>query len=267
MLAVLSFSASKRAHWLLAAYPGFALLVAQWWPGARGRLDRASRGAMAAAAALVTPVVALVLLGVAPADVVALASGPRATPASSAALLRGLRLPAAAWLAAGALAALGVVAARSDRAGRGARMAAALGGHAAATLLLLALVVLPRLNAASSARAGAEHLARLADRGVRVVAYRFSNTSGLGSVLFYAGRRFPAVEGAQALRDALAAGPTCAVMRPGDWAALAPSLPAAAVPPDAFPGFRLTIVESAPGVCTADPDRGLLVHERDGTHA
>src|SRR5262249_33915907 len=144
------------------------------------------------------------------------------------------------------------------------RTAAALGAHAAALLLLVGLFVLPRLNAVCSARTGAEHLARLADQGVRLVAYRFANTSGLGSVLFYARRRIPEVESPQALRAELAAGPTCAVMRGGDWAALTPSLPGAPVPSDAFPGFRLTIVESAPGLCSVAPDRGLLVHDANG---
>src|SRR5262249_59455255 len=38
MTAVLTASASKRAHYLLPAYPAFALLVAPWWPEAtRGR--------------------------------------------------------------------------------------------------------------------------------------------------------------------------------------------------------------------------------------
>jgi len=257
MLLVLSASATKRAHYLLAAYPGFALLVAQWWPEAwRGRFDRAARRLAIAAMVIAGPVVGFVLLGVRGADVLAIAEEARATPAAWLAALRGSHAPGMAWLAAATLALLGLVLLRADRASSVAGSAAAVGIYATCIELLVTLVAMPRLNPLCSSRAGAERLGRLADRGVRVVAYRLGGSSALGPVLFYARRQIPEVKTVEALRTELVSGPTCAVIRPGDYAALASVLPGSAVPTAALPGFRLTIVESAPGLCSVDPTEG-----------
>jgi 4-amino-4-deoxy-L-arabinose transferase-like glycosyltransferase len=265
MLVVLSLSASKRAHYLLAAYPGLALLVAQWWPEAWcGRLNRAVRRAMVAAIVIAGPVLVLALLSVRAADLTAIAALPGPIPAAAwVGLLHRLRAPGTAWLAAAALAGLGVALVRADGDGRVARTAGVLGMYTTAVQVLLALVVLPRLNPLVSARPGAEHLGRLADRGVRLVGYRFANTSALSPVLFYARRRIPDVSTVRALRAELQTGPTCAVMRAGDWADLTASLPGTPVPNDAFPGFRLTIVESTPGLCSLGPERGRLARDPD----
>ena len=257
MLLVLSASATKRAHYLLAAYPGFALLVAQWWPEAwRGRLDRAARRMAIVAMVIAGPVVGFVLLGLRGADVMAIAEGARATPPAWLAALRGSHAPGMAWVAAATLALLGLVLLRADRAGSVARSAAAVGVYVICIELLVTLVAMPRLNPLCSSRAGAERLGRLADRGVRVVAYRLDGSSSLGPVLFYARRQIPEVKTVTALRTELLSGPTCAVIRPGDYAALASVLPGSAVPTAALPGFRLTIVESTPGLCSMDPTEG-----------
>jgi len=67
MTLALTASASKRAHYLLPAYPALAVLVAGWWvrPGER-LLDRATWSSFAVVLLLACPGLGLVLLSLEP---------------------------------------------------------------------------------------------------------------------------------------------------------------------------------------------------------
>src|SRR5439155_4187310 len=70
MTLVLTASVGKSAHYLLPAYPAFAVLVARWWMRApAGRLDRITWTALAIVMLVVMPAAALVLASLEPARV------------------------------------------------------------------------------------------------------------------------------------------------------------------------------------------------------
>jgi len=245
MLTVLTVSASKRAHYLLAAYPAFAVLVAQWWPEAwSGGRSQVARRLMLLTLIAVGPVLTLVLLGVRAEQV---AAGWGAT-------LRDVRPPESAWLAVAVAVLLGLALLRADRGRHVARTATVLTAYLTGIHLLLVLVVLPRLNPLATARAQAERLGRLADRGVEVVLFGSEGLEPPSPVLFYARRQLREIEDVGTLSARLRTGPACAVMRADDYAALAPVLPALPVRDGVLPGSRFVIVESTPGLCTTDPE-------------
>lgn len=248
MLAVLTISEAKRAHYLLPAYPAFALLVAQWWSEAwHGRFDRTVRRLMLASLLAVGPVLAFLSFGVHAEDVRGkivdvLAAARHATPAPASAV-------AAAAFLAGSFFVL-----QGERNGKPTRTVAALAGYVTGVHLLLSLVVFPRLNPLASPRPDAERLGRLANRGVHVMAFGTDDGTALSPILFYAGHEVPKIETVGTLVAHWQAGAACALIRTTDYAELAPKLSAPPVPTHLLPGSRFALVESAPGLCTTDPD-------------
>jgi 4-amino-4-deoxy-L-arabinose transferase-like glycosyltransferase len=220
MVGALSLSATKRAHYLLPAYPAFAVLTAQWWLDATTPLERVGRGAALAVVAVVAPPLVLGLLGLAPGPAAELFAAVERSPRAWLAFLLRLRPPAAAWAAAAVVAALAVGALRAERARRPRLAAAALIACLTAVHVAITWVVLPVLNPATSIRPVAERLAALSERGVQVLAFRFRESEALSPVLFYAGRRFPAVDDVGELARRLRERPGCALLQVKDYAAL-----------------------------------------------
>src|SRR5262249_5971107 len=72
MLLALTLSASKRANYLLPAYPAFAVLIAQWWHEPPSERD-VLRGALTIAVAAIAALVVLGALAVDPTAVMMLA--------------------------------------------------------------------------------------------------------------------------------------------------------------------------------------------------
>lgn len=248
MTAALTLAASKRAHYLLAAYPGFAVLVAQWWPGAwRERAGRAVPRLMLALLVLAGPALTLVLASV-PAEQITMI-GSRA-PAAWADAIRAWSPTRSAILASTLMALGGLVLVRTDRGGNPSRSMTALAVYLTGMHLLLTLAVLPRLNPLSTARIEAERLGVLADRGVGILVLGSEGSETLSPILFYARRQLEEINDAATLAIRLRAGPTCALVRASDHTAPAAGLPGSAVPLGVPPKSRFVIVESAPGLCT-----------------
>ena len=254
MTAVLTLSASKRAHYLLPAYPAFAVLVAQWWPHAWGRrADRIVIRLMILPVLIGGPVLVLVLLGVRPVDLLAMAAAARGSRAAwSMAPPQGLSVTGTAWVVVAALATLGLVVLRANRARNPLRAAASLAAYLTAIHLLLTLVILPNLNPLCTARPWAERLGRVADRGVPVVAFGFTDASALSPFMFYARRQFPELQDVELLVAQLQVRPACALMREQAYAAVASLLPGSPVPRRALNGLRFVVVESHRGLCSME---------------
>jgi len=256
MLLALTCSASKRAHYLLAAYPAFAILVAQWWPEAWcGRLSCACRRAMTSALVVAGPLLTLVATSVRVPAAEGAAQGLRETWTS---VLADVTPTGAAWLGAGAAALAGVVLLRTDRAGNGARTAFGLGAYLTALHLMLALILLPRLNPLASVRPQAERLGRVAEQGVALLAFGDFDSQALSPILFYARHDVAQIGSVDTLVTRLRSGPACALIRPADYADLAGVLPGSPVRGARPPTPRFLLVESAPGLCggEAGSDRG-----------
>ena len=254
MTAALTLSASKRAHYLLPAYPAFAVLVAQWWPEAwRGRVDRTVVRLMIVLLLIAGPVLTLVLLGTRPIDLLVMANVARRAPAAWNVLPRNLLPTGSAWLAASVLAMLGLVVVRADRGRNPAGAAASLAAYLTAIHLLLTLVILPNLNPLCTARPWAERLGRVADGGVPVVAFGFPDGDALSPFMFYARRQFLELRDARLLVAQLQARPACALMREQDYAALASVLPGLPVPDGTLNPLRFVVVETAQGLCRTEP--------------
>ena len=254
MTAALTLSASKRAHYLLPAYPAFAILVAQWWPEAwRRRVDRTAIRLMSVLLLIAGPVLMLVLLGVRPVDLLVMAHAARGGGMAWRVSSRSLSLTASAWLVVPALAMLGLAVLRAERARNPARTAASLAVYLTAIHLLLTVVILPNLNPLCTARPWAERLGRVADGGVPVVAFGFPDGEGLSPFLFYARRQFLELQDAGMLVAQLQARPACVLMREQDYAPLASVLPGSPVPQGTQSALRFVVVESARGLCDMEP--------------
>ncbi len=261
MLLALTCSASKRAHYLLAAYPAFAILIAQWWPEAwRSRPAGASRRAMLWAAVIAGPVLTLVAMSVtAPDGDGAVRALHEASP-TWASMLADVTPTGAAWLGAGAAGLAGVGLLRLDRIRNVACLGAGLGAYLTALHLVIALILLPRLNALTSARPQAEQLGRLAEHGVALLTYGQFDGEKLSPILFYAHHDVVEVGSVAALARRFRSGPACALMRAEDYAALAGVLPGSSVDRAKPAGSRFILVESAPGLCSSDDASARAPH-------
>jgi 4-amino-4-deoxy-L-arabinose transferase-like glycosyltransferase len=254
MTVTLTLSATKRAHYLLPAYPSFALLVAQWAPAAAaGRLAQLGRRLMLAVPLIVGPVVALVLVGARAEQL--MSAGAAWTPAAAWLVLREATSSGTGWLLLVGLVLLSLAVAAVSRTRSTVRTAAALGVYLTVLHLLLTLVVLPRFNPLCTARPWAERLARLADRGRSVVAFRFKETEALSPFMFYAGRQFPVIQDAETLVTRLHAGAACVLLQEPDYDALAARLPASPAARGTVGGMRLVLVETSPGLCADEQQR------------
>src|SRR5206468_7424809 len=168
MTLALTASASKRAHYLLPAYPALAVLVAGWWvrPGER-LLDRATWSSFAVVLLLACPGLGLVLLSLEPNVVTGMVETGSDHPMTLARKLLQAPTGAAAWGAALFLVLLGLgfLAARPARNPAWAAVAAA--GGAAGCLIFIVIGVLPQFDLFSSTRPWGEGLGRAARSGVR----------------------------------------------------------------------------------------------------
>jgi 4-amino-4-deoxy-L-arabinose transferase-like glycosyltransferase len=248
MILLLSASVTKRSHYLLPAYPAFAVLMAQWLPEAwTGRLDRVSRRLLVATAAVAPTLAALGLLGM---DVSKLASVPYEERVTAVwhAVVPALGVPSA-WLGAAAFGALGVALVVMDRRGRWMATAVMIAVQTIALQLLLTLVVLPRFDTQTSARAWGARLGRIEARGAPLVTFGFRYNEALAPFIFYARRQFPALDGRKKLIARIDAAPACIFIQTKDYERFTPPIPGRVVERGRVGGRELLLVESSPGVC------------------
>lgn len=241
----LSAAAGKRPHYPLAAYPAFAVLVAQWWPGAIARgLGRVTSAVLSAILLIACPAAAVLLLELRPGPLLAAADAAPRHAATWLAVVLPASVRASTWLAA----ALAIGTALLFVGGRRARSALGTAVAVAACVtivhLVLTLVVLPRFDPFCSARPLAARLDAAAAGGVPVVTFGFHNREKLSPLLFYTGRRLPEVPDGERLADLLRSGPACALMTPQAYAGLPRALPG--VPVQAG-RLRLVVVAGAGG--------------------
>jgi 4-amino-4-deoxy-L-arabinose transferase-like glycosyltransferase len=250
MTVALSVSATKTAHYLLPAYPAFAVLVASWWPGTRSGLDRATRAALAVLLVVGVPVALVVIVSL---DARAAMD---ATGARASAVVAAIRAPTATATAASALAvALGAAFVAASRAGRGDLAAVAAAASATVVHGAIVFAVLPRFDAFVTARPLGEALGRASRDGVPLVAYGFANRERLSALMFYAGAPVREVERAEDVDRLLASGRAC-VLAPADAHA---ALAGAARSRVRVGGLRLVLVSGAGGGCPgagSHPDEG-----------
>jgi 4-amino-4-deoxy-L-arabinose transferase-like glycosyltransferase len=257
MTLALSASATKSAHYLLPAYPAFAVLVASWWPGTRSHLDRATRAVLAVVLLVGVP---LALVAVVSLDARA---AMEATGARASAVVAALRAPDAAAVAAAVLVvALGAVFVAASRAGRGDLAAVAAAASATVVHAAIVFAVLPRFDGFVSARRLGEALGRASRDGVSLVAYGFANRERLSALMFYAAAPVREVERAEDVDAILASGRACALVPDGLHTALAGASRAST--PARVGGLRLVLVSGADGGC---PDARSYSDEGRGRRA
>ena len=250
MTLALSLAATKRAHYLLAAYPAFAVLVALWWVGPPGgRLHRATRALLAAALLVVYPLVTLAL-GSADAAALATVASSRHRVWALASVIR-LGHGAFAWTA-GLVLMLGAVFVVAQRAGRPLAAAAAAGVSATVVHLLLTLTILPRLNGFVSARPVAEALGRAADDGVALVAFGFQNREQLSPFLFYGRHRVVEAQTPDDLEAHLIGARACALMPAAAYLATGDRLRAHAVTRRSVGQRSFVLLSGSAGGCPAE---------------
>ena len=251
MTVVLSLSATKRAHYLLPAYPGFAVLIALWWQDEeQSGFDRATRRALGATALCALPVVAFALLLLDPAAIMRGESIPHLLLD---ALRRSVAHPAP-WIAAGGIAFLGLLFRSAQRAQRPARAALTLAASCAVIQLVIALRLLPQFNAFCSARPWGEQLGRAARGGASVVTFGFPNREVVSPFLFHARRLIPEVRDAPQLESILRRRSACAVVRADAYAQLAPALDDLPATPATVGGLRFVLVSDRSGGCERGRD-------------
>src|SRR5439155_875918 len=140
MTLTLTASASKRAHYLLPAYPALAVLVAGWWGRSGERLlDRVTWSSFAVVLLLACPGLGLVLLSLEPNVVMGMVETGSDHPMTLARELLQVPTGAASWGAALLLALLGWSFLAARRARRPAQ--AAVAAAACATALHLFVVI------------------------------------------------------------------------------------------------------------------------------
>jgi 4-amino-4-deoxy-L-arabinose transferase-like glycosyltransferase len=251
MTLVLSASATKRAHYLLPAYPAFAILVAQWWPASWGHpIANSVRRLMVGIVAVVAPVVTFLLLAVDPTRAIAAShSASRGDLVSD--LLAAIVPRPTAWVLGGAVLALGGVVLATECRSRQAELAASLAVVLTAVHLVVVQVTLPAIDPLVSARPWAERLARLAGEGTPVLVFGFRESEQLSPFMFYARRCFETVADTEALAIRLRAAPACVLFRSEDYAELAGAVPGTPVVHDTLGPFPLVLVETQPGLCQA----------------
>jgi hypothetical protein len=192
--------------------------------------------------------VVLLLLGV---DVSHLVSVPESDRAG--ALWRGfldsLAHGPSVWVAAAALGTIGLALVLAERTGRWMTTATMIAVQLIATHLLLALVILPRFDPYTSARAWGTRLGRIQAGGTPVVAFGFRSSEGLTPFMFYARQRFDAFDDAAALAARVRAAPACVFVQAKDQARLAAALPGRVADRGKVGDMEVLLVESRPGLC------------------
>jgi 4-amino-4-deoxy-L-arabinose transferase-like glycosyltransferase len=250
MTLVLSVAATKRPHYLLPAYPAFAVLIAQWLPEAwSGRFDRVSRRLLVATAAVVPTLAAPALLGMDVSQLVGVPDEARIAAVWQA-VVGAFSVPSA-WLGAAAFGALGIALLATDRRGRWMPTTVMIAVPTIALHLLLTLVVLPRFDTETSARAWGARLGRIQARGAPLVTFGFPRSEALAPFMFYARRQFRALDGRKKLIARIDAAPACIFIQAKDYARFERSIPGRVVERGRVGGLDLLLVESSPGICDA----------------
>jgi len=248
MTLTLTASASKRAHYLLPAYPALAVLVAGWWVRSGERLlDRATWSSFAVVLLLACPGLGLVLLSLEPNVVLRMVETGSDHPMTLARELLQVPTGAASW---------GFLAAR--RARRPAQAAVAAAACATALHLFVVIGVLPQFNLFSSTRPWGEGLGRAARSGVRLVAFGFPEPQALSPFMFYAGQRILALNPGDDVEALLAEGSVCVLVREDAYARLAPSVRELPSTFGTVGGLRFVLVSARVGECPRlEPEAGV----------
>jgi 4-amino-4-deoxy-L-arabinose transferase-like glycosyltransferase len=248
MTLLLTASASKTAHYLVPAYPAFAVLIAEWWsPGRERRIDRATWALLAVGMTVIVPILTLVVASLDPAIVLPAVLHHRPHGIAAVRLVLGRGPGSYAWVvAASALAGVGFVVAGR---GRPVSAAVAVGASAIMVHLLIAWVTLPAFNPFCSARELGESLARSADGGVRLMTWGFHNREAVSPLMFYAQRPLPEIQSRHHLERILPGERACAVVPTVAYPRLPRSLRALPVTKWEIGGLGLKLVAGAPGSC------------------
>ena len=117
--------------------------------------------------------------------------------------------------------------------------------------LLLTLVVLPRFDPQTSARAWGERLGRIEARGAPLVTFGFRTSEPLTPFMFYARRQFLALDARKALLARIDAAPACIFIQTKRYRRFTPPLPGRVVERGRVGGLQFLLVESSPGICDA----------------
>ncbi len=259
MTLALTASASKRAHYLLPAYPALAVLVAGWWvrPGER-LLDRATWSSFAVVLLLACPGLGLVLLSLEPNVVTGMVETGSDHPMTLARELLQAPTGAASWGAALFLVLLGLGFLAARRARKPAQAAVAVAACATALHLFIVIGVLPQFDLFSSTRPWGEGLGRAARSGVRLVAFGFPDPQALSPFMFYAGQRILALNPGDDLEALLAEGSVCVLVRGDAYARLAPSVRELPSTSGTVGGLRFVLVSARSGECPqVEPRAGV----------
>ena len=191
MVAVLTLSSSKRAHYLLPAYPAFAVAIAAWWQRTAGAWTaRVTRWAFSAVIIGSPAIVFLVTAG----HFEKLVGQPAGSVWELVRVAAASITPSPTAAIAAALCAVPVAAYVSTVRRRDGTSAVAAATLALAIVHLVTVwVVLPRFDAVVSPRPLGERLAAAGARGAELAAFGFPSPEQLSGLMFYARRRIPLV--------------------------------------------------------------------------
>jgi len=250
MVLALTASASKRAHYLLPAYPALAVLIAAWWasPGDQP-FDRATQRMFAALVLLACPVLGVVLVSLEPNVVGRMVATGGTDPLTLARELLQTPTGVASWGTASFLTLLGLGLLTAQRAQKPAQAAIAAAACGTVLHLVLVISVLPRLNPFCTTRPWAEGLGRAARNGVRLAAFGFPDREALSPFMFYAHRRIHEVQPTLQLEKLLARGSICVLIRRDAYTRLAPSVRALPSTFGAAGGLYFVLVSARVGEC------------------
>jgi 4-amino-4-deoxy-L-arabinose transferase-like glycosyltransferase len=251
MTLLLTVSATKTAHYLLPAYPAFAVLVARWWSEAGDRaLDRLTWIALAATFVVVFPAATLVLTTLDPATAISRLADASDRISAAIGFVLEARIGALAWWAVPVFA-LGVAVVLVRRTHRPlAAVAAATSG--VAVHLLTVAIALPAFDRFVSARPIGEALGRVADAGVSVFTHGFDNREAVSPFMFYARRTFPEASSKDDLERQLASGPACALLPAEAYERVAHRVPTLPAVRRTLGARGLVLLSGSAGGCPAD---------------
>lgn len=259
----LSAAVTKRAHYLLPAFPAFAVLVARWWDSERDRrFDRATRRLVAVTLAVATPLLVLALLSLRPE---ALAAHAAENAPRWALALEVFAVPTTpgAWAPVLLVAVLAATLAASPWLRRPVAAAVAVGTLCVVLDLVVTLSVLPRFDRGTSARPIGEALARVAEDGVPLVMYGFPDREAIAPLLFYARRRIPEVRRVRRLERILFTRRVCAVVGANAWVRLPHELHRLPSTPVHASRRRFVLVSGVRGGCPEGRDIARVRERRE----
>jgi 4-amino-4-deoxy-L-arabinose transferase-like glycosyltransferase len=259
MTLALSVSVTKSAHYLLPAYPAFAVLLARWWVRPPvDAIDRITWRILAVVLIVVVPAATAAIVALEPAKVMSILAARGHRLAAVIHIVREAPPGPPAWGAAGLVLLVGL--ACRPRRPVVAAVAAATSGMV--VHLLIATVTLPAFNGFASARPIGEALGRAAEDGVDVFTFGFANPEEVSPVMFYAARTIPEVQNKRELRARLREGRACGLVRGTAYTRLPPDFAALPRTHVRFGELALVLLGGSEGACPRVP----LVHDRDSDY-